>query len=139
MRTLTKDKKRLRIEADIYEKVFKHTPKLMWFLLSLVLSSLIGLMGAYYFKKDFWADHGSLLVFAVVLGVIAVFPIIFTLVYKYLRSSTEYYDLRVNDRMKIKKSLQQRAWGNKLSSLFCYILIGLLLETNLHQANRRKI
>lgn len=134
------NEKRKLIEEDLYEKIFKHTPKMALFLLTLFLFLLLGLGSLALIKKEAIIDSGLwFLLVLFILGALTLFyKLIFTAVFNQVRKTTSYYDLSVNGRVKVKYALRKREWGNKVTNLLCREMIRVLLEPNLNRANKKK-
>ena len=133
----SKDEKLQKISEDLYRSVFKLTPIAMWLVLFLILFMGIALPVLHFTQQGFGIEFDLIVIVLMGMFLLILYSISFSWLKNYLRSSTPFYSLPVTDRMRVRRLLQGRPWGNKVTNFFCRILIRLYLVPNLHDANKR--
>jgi hypothetical protein len=128
-----------KIAEDLYNKAFKHAPKLGWATLGIILLIIVCLLILYFFNKPFWTDFGWMIPIGIVVIIYVIDKNIFSFLFNQVEK-TDFYNLsRITKRKEVKRLLQERDWGDNISNWISYFVIGFWLEPDKNRANRRKI
>ncbi len=121
------------IEEDVYNKFLIHTPKYVYFL---TVVGLTNLFVCIIIKEIEYLGLGIFVSLAIWMFGLRV---MFSKTHTKIRKSTNYYDLSVTDREKIKHRYETRNWGNWYLNFGCKFLIKYLIETDLNRARKKRM
>lgn len=124
------------VEQVLFEKIFRHAKK---FVIILIFAPLFILTIPVFFLGSDKGTYDMVVLITVLSSpfvFILLFKVIFAAIYGQVRKTTDFYDLSVNHRERVKGKLQNRRWGNKFWNFACKSFIEFFLQTNKNNANR---
>ena len=127
-----------KTEIDLYNKIFFHTKKYVLLMMFLFILLPTTMSVTLYYNIDLWESFGLLLIIGYIVLAYGICTLVFRIVYGKVSKYTNFYQLSVSNRERIKGSLLNRSWGNHFWNISCRLMIAFLLETNKIRANQRK-
>ncbi len=128
-----------KTEVDLFNEIFVYTKMYVFLALIIFIIFPIALGVWIYLNKDIWQIDGLLfflLLLFVFSALVIMYKLAFRMIYNKVLKFTDFYQINVNSRSKIKGNLQNRHWGSIFWNLMCKFFIELFLQPNKNKANK---